>query len=131
MRDKRAKKSTEETNGKGEPLRGISRGILMLKKSKSCIAFLLAVILVFTSLPMSSIALDSEKEEDSGTVSENTENIVDTTTERQESIEEAAIGEIVEITSLREENVKHFRLPNGSYQAIVYSNAVILTVMNV
>ena len=86
MRDKRAKKSTEETNGKGEPLRGISRGILMLKKSKSCIAFLLAVILVFTSLPMSSIALDSEKEEDSEKTSENSR--LDTTTESRKSQDE-------------------------------------------
>ena len=85
----------------------------MLKKSKSCIAFLLAVILVFTSLPMSSIALDSEKEEDSGTVSENTENIVDTTAESQESTEEAAIGEIVEITSLLYGTDPNFRLSDS------------------
>lgn len=31
---------------------------------------------------------------------------------------------IIEIEDLRESNVKHFRLPDGSYQAIVYSQAV-------
>lgn len=32
--------------------------------------------------------------------------------------------EIVEIDSLREANVKHFRLPDGSYEAVVYSHSV-------
>ena len=33
-------------------------------------------------------------------------------------------NEIVEIESLRESNVKHFRLPDGSYQAVVYSQSI-------
>ena len=33
-------------------------------------------------------------------------------------------NEIVEIESLRESNVKHFRLPDGSYKAVVYSQAI-------
>ncbi len=34
------------------------------------------------------------------------------------------IGEYVEVLSRREENIKHFALPDGTYTAIVYPNAV-------
>ena len=33
-------------------------------------------------------------------------------------------GKVVELESLREENVKHFRLPDGTYEAVSYENAV-------
>ena len=42
----------------------------------------------------------------------------------QEHTEDEVIGEIVEITSLREENVKHFRLADGTYEAVVYTHPV-------
>lgn len=44
--------------------------------------------------------------------------------ELQEIIEETPAGGIAEVTSLREENVKHFRLTDGTYQAVVYPEAV-------
>ena len=34
------------------------------------------------------------------------------------------IGNVIEITDRREENVKHFSLPNGTIEAVVYSKPV-------
>lgn len=42
----------------------------------------------------------------------------------QEYTDDEVIGEIVEVTSLREENVKHFRLADGTYEAVVYTHPV-------
>lgn len=38
--------------------------------------------------------------------------------------EDTVIGAVQEIRSLREENVKHFRLDDGTYEAVVYGEAV-------
>lgn len=40
------------------------------------------------------------------------------------AIEDTSLKVIVEEESLREENVKHYKMPDGSYTAIVYSNPV-------
>ncbi len=42
----------------------------------------------------------------------------------QEYTDDEVIGEIVEVTSLREENAKHFRLADGTYEAVVYTHPV-------
>ena len=44
--------------------------------------------------------------------------------DEQEIISDQVIGNVVEVTSLREENVKHFRLSDGTYEAIVYAEPV-------
>lgn len=94
-----------------------------MKKKLVCkkwIAFLLSFILVVCSLPINTIALESNTPIDSKTTCGSSELIADS----QEHTEDEVIGEIVEITSLREENVKHFRLADGTYEAVVYTHPV-------
>ncbi len=43
---------------------------------------------------------------------------------KEEIISGEVIGNVVELEELREENVKHFRLSNGTYEAIVYGSAI-------
>ena len=84
--------------------------------SKKWIAFVLSLILVVGSLPINAIALELNTSIDSLTVSESLDS--------PEYNDDEVMGEIVEVNSLREENVKHFRLSNGSYEAVVYPYAV-------
>ncbi len=88
--------------------------------SKKWIAFVLSLILVVGSLPINAIALESDTAVDSTTASDSSELIADS----QEYTDDEVIGEIVEVTSLREENVKHFRLADGTYEAVVYTHPV-------
>lgn len=88
----------------------------MLKKNRSWIAFVLCVLLIIGCFPTGIVALESESTiisnlNDNSLLSETYEFETQTT-------------EVVEIVSLREENVKHFRLPDGSYEAVVYPQAV-------
>lgn len=88
--------------------------------SKKWIAFLLSLILVVGSLPINAIALESDTAIDSTTPNDSSEWIADS----QEYTDKEVIGEIVEVTSLREENVKHFRLADGTYEVVVYAQPV-------
>lgn len=99
-------------------LKNYERKNNMQKKfvSKKWIAFVLSLILVVGSLPINAIALELNTSIDSLTVSESLDN--------PEYTDDEVIGEIVEVNSLREENVKHFRLSDGSYEAVVYPYAV-------
>ena len=45
-------------------------------------------------------------------------------TQTQEFVSDEIIGNVEEIVSLREESVKHFRLSNGSYEAVSFATAV-------
>ena len=67
----------------------------MLKNNKKFFALLLSLIMIVYCLPINIFAID-----------------VETT------------DVIVEEESLREENVKHFKMPDGSYTAVVYNNPV-------
>ena len=100
------------------PLKNYERKNNMQKKfvSKKWIAFVLSLILVVGSLPINAIALELNTSIDSLTVSESLDS--------PEYNDDEVMGEIVEVNSLREENVKHFRLSDGSYEAVVYPYAV-------
>ena len=96
-----------------------------MKRMKKIIALLLTVIMVICSLPMTvfaetleSIPIECENE----AVNEENENwhLID----EQEIVTDEIIGNVSEVESLREENVKHFRLADGTYEAIVYSQPV-------
>ena len=88
-------------------------------KSLSCaIACLLVMILVITSLPGTVLAITVESSE---TVTVNGEEYVPQIFEWES---EEMIYAVNEIVSLREENVKHFSLPNGTYRAVAYDSAV-------
>ncbi len=67
----------------------------MLNKSYRWIAVVLALSVLFSCLPMSVFALDN-----------------------------TGADVIVEDESLREESVKHFKMPDGSYTAVVYTDPV-------
>ena len=72
-------------------------------------------------------AMAQSGNEKANTVENETDEAFDFEPEVQEEIaaklKEVSTG-IFEIESLREENVKHFRLEDGSYQAIIYLNPV-------
>lgn len=104
------------------------KGIKTMKKRKTMkkiIALLLTVIIVICSLPMTTFANTLEStflESENEAVNEGNENwhLID----EQEIVTDEIIGNVSEVESLREENVKHFRLADGTYEAIVYSQPV-------
>lgn len=83
-----------------------------------CIALLLSVIMIVGCLPINAFATEVISMD---TVQTSNSDII---VESQECISDDLIDEIVEIGSLREENVKHFRLADGTYEAVIYSEAV-------
>lgn len=92
---------------------------------KKIIALLLSMIMVFCALPMTAFAenLDNiSTEENTETTNEDDEQwyLID----EQESATGEIIGNVAEVISLREENVKHFRLSDGTYEAVIYSQPV-------
>ena len=86
-----------------------------ISKSSKLLSFIMAFLILLVSLP--TYALASLAPEDTSQVI------------NEEPIEEASFaqGELVvleEDISLREENVKHFKLSNGTVKAVSYANAV-------
>ena len=95
------------------------------KTMKKIIALLMTVIIVICSLPMTAFANTLEStflESENEAVNEGNENwhLID----EQEIVTDEIIGSVSEVDSLREENVKHFRLSDGTYEAIIYSQPV-------
>lgn len=88
----------------------------MLRNSKTWIAWLLSVVLIVGCFPTGVVALEAELTTD--LYSNNDSSLFDPQKNKTE------MGEFVEDISLREENVKHFRRPDGSYEAVVYSYSV-------
>ena len=72
---------------------------------------------VFLSLSFTVVAEDS-------TVISQPENITDVTEEVSFADPDEFIPAVYEVEDLREESVKHFSLPDGTYQAVSYSGAV-------
>ena len=89
-------------------------------RHKSWISIVLVLVLLIGVLPIKATAVDSITTVDAISTSESSGVIADS----QEYIDDTVIGEVVEITSLREENVKHFRLADGTYEAVVYAKPV-------
>ena len=92
----------------------------MLKKFKIWIACLLSVALLVGCFPIHVIALDFEKAGNS----ETTDIPSGMLSQSQEYTDDTVIGEIAEIVSLRDENTKHFRLSDGTYEAVIYPQPV-------
>lgn len=92
----------------------------MITSKKRFLAFILSLLIVISSLPISIFATQTATESknyidlDSSTIAINSE----------EENGNEIIGETIEIESLREENVKHFRLANGTFEAVIYSEPV-------
>ena len=89
------------------------------EKKLRILSFVLTIVMIILALPLSSIALDGEI---------SAADDADTVEVAYEIIEEEnrfQTGDrIVEIVERREENVKHFRLPDGSYEAVAYAKPV-------
>ena len=83
-------------------------------------AIFLIITLIVTSMPISIFAVESTPIEDSNAA------VASGETEfgiiPKEELEEAIV--LSEVTSRREENVKHFDIGNGMYQAVTYGTAV-------
>ena len=95
-----------------------------MKKIKRSTAIFLSLIMIFYCLPIGSFAkaesISNEAVAETPTEAVEEWHIID----EQEIITDEMIGAVSEITSLREENVKHFRLSDGTYEAVVYSQPV-------
>ena len=90
-----------------------------MKKSKyrnlKVLSLILSVVMIICSIPMSVIAETvepTESAEDDGYV-------YDVMESEEIELETTDISRITEVESLREENVKHFKMPDGSYEMIV------------
>ena len=81
------------------------------------IALVLAMATVFLSVSFTVVAEDS-------TVINQNEIITDVTEEVSFGNPDEFIPAVYEVEDLREENVKHFSLPDGTYQAVSYGGAV-------
>lgn len=79
----------------------------MKKKYTRFISFLIALVMICLCFPSGIIALELGDAELPA-----------------ENIEEIPEEKIVELEALRESNVKHFRLPDGNYEAVSYGQAV-------
>lgn len=92
----------------------------MKKRNVRWISFLVTLLLVFSCVPVQAFALEDEAEVTSPPESAAEE----MTTEYVEVVEDEVIGLLAEVVERREENVKHYRMNDGTYQAVVYGSAV-------
>ena len=88
----------------------------MRKINIRVMSLILAMITVFVSTSFTAIAEDA-------TVNQN-ESITDITEEVSFADPDEFIPAVYEVEDLREESVKHFSMPDGTYQAVSYSGAV-------
>ena len=96
-------------------------------KKKKILALFLSVLMLLGCFPVSASSVEEKPSLD--TESQLTTNgdlglSSEYATQTQEFISDEIIGNVEEIVSLREENVKHFRLSNGSYEAVSFATAV-------
>jgi len=90
-----------------------------MKKYTKITAMVLSLLIFAYCIPFNVFATDT----DSSYVSE-TESAGSMVEESIELVENDVIGDVVEVVEMRQENVKHFRLADGTYEAIIYPQAV-------
>ena len=108
----------------------------MLKNRKlylKLVAMLLSLVMLIFSSSLGAFAVDDSTEAPSAdATAESSINISDSVEstdalsylETQSFISSERIGNVIEITDRREENVKHFALPDGTVEAVVYAKPV-------
>ena len=100
----------------------------MKKRYLKLISVLLVSVMVICALPITAAASDTEpvsgKSESESTEATSPANDYETHTEILDYDTPDISTPIVELESRREENVKHFILPDGSIEAVIYGNAV-------
>ena len=97
---------------------------LWINKNKKFVSLLLSLLLILGALPLHAIALgigtSTSESSGVGTAVPSDGYVLNS----QEYTTDELIGEVAEEISLREENVKHFRLSNGTYEAVIYGSPV-------
>ena len=91
----------------------------MMKKYIKITAMVLSLLIFACCIPFNVFATDT----DSSYMSE-TESADPMVEESIELVENDIIGDVVEVVEMRQENVKHFRLADGTYEAVIYPQAV-------
>lgn len=90
----------------------------MKRKGLKFISFMLALIIAACTIPVTANATTI-------TEPQNTEaEVIEELTTIEAEMQYLEINPVREIVSLREENIKHFRLPDGTYEMIVYDYPV-------
>lgn len=97
----------------------------MKKSNLKIISLVLVFLMVFCTIPTTAVGMQDNYHDVSKSFDE-MENIIPEPeiVPNPDYVQGENTGEIVEIIDRREENVKHFRLEDGSARAIVYSYAV-------
>ena len=91
----------------------------MTKKYSKVTAIILSLLIFAYCIPFSVFAVGTDSVSTSET--ESADSMVE---DSLEFVEDEVIGEVAEIIEMRQENVKHFRLANGTYEAVIYPQAV-------
>lgn len=91
----------------------------MTKKYSKVTAIILSLLIFAYCIPFSVFAVGTDSVFTSET--ESADSMVE---DSLEFVEDEVIGEVAEIIEMRQENVKHFRLANGTYEAVIYPQAV-------
>ena len=100
-------------------------------KKKKILSLCLSVVMLLVCFPVRATtpsAFETSETEASTTDEQDSANDIsiaeEYTTKTIEFVSDEIIGNVEEIPALREENVKHFRLSNGSYEAVSFASAV-------
>jgi len=98
-----------------------------IMKKKKILSLLLSALMLLGCFPVTAVTFEEQPVFDtdrSETGEGNLSIAKEYDTQTHEFISDEMIGNVEEIVSLREENVKHFRLSNGSYEAVSFATAV-------
>ncbi len=88
--------------------------------STKILAMILVLVLMVTSMPLSTFATESSLLESSNDIEMTSE--PESGVIPKDELEETTV--LSEVISRREENVKHFDIGNGMYQAVTYGTAI-------
>jgi len=91
----------------------------MMKKYIKITAMVLSLLIFTYCISFNVLATDN----DSSYVSE-TESADSMVEDNIELVENDIVGDVVEVVEMRQENTKHFRLADGTYEAVIYPQAV-------
>ena len=96
-----------------------------MKKYIKSIALFLSLLMLFNCFSIISFAEENETQVDNPITAPTEEPVKEWhLVDEQEFTTGELIGEVEELTSLREENIKHFRLSDGTYEAVVYTEPI-------
>ena len=95
----------------------------MKKTTRKYLSFVLATVMVFLLVSTSTTALDVT-DNSSADFTENSTPPQDVVIPNPDYVADDSQSKVIEITALRDENVKHFQLPDGTMQAVAFPTAI-------